>query len=333
MLGLPAWCTFVPLDPAPVAVPIQEGSFASHTFYRLPCDFMCEFSRGRKPQGKFDLVHQLVVNPARASALNEYLGALAILMERQTHEPDGDAGTKITNWGGYQSHPVLFGLEPEPDDGDSTADTRELHTLVSAAMEEVATVCTSHEQYPDETRPAPGELHPAYAWLNVNRATNLNFLHIHDPTKWSAVYFVASGAAPAEDRSADGHLLFRCGTPRRSGHGGSGRVRTGDGPGGAGVGGGDSDVEPTASHSYLAVPPTPGSLWLFPGSIPHAVLGVHGTAAEPNAGEVATTSEPKPARISVAINLIHATPPAASPTLGRGRRSAGCAKPSLSQPV
>ena len=30
---------------------------------------------------------------------------------------------------------------------------------------------------------------------------------------------------------------------------------------------------PNATHTYFAVHPVPGSLWIFPGSIPHLVLG------------------------------------------------------------
>jgi hypothetical protein len=55
-----------------------------------------------------------------------------------------------------------------------------------------------------------------------------------------------------------------------------------------------------ASHSYMAIRPEPGTLWLFPGSIPHMVMrtilpfGV---------------DEPDVSRISVGINFSDAVPP------------------------
>ena len=36
---------------------------------------------------------------------------------------------------------------------------------------------------------------------------------------------------------------------------------------------GGSQPHVEASHSYLAAPPQPGTLWLFPGSVPHVALG------------------------------------------------------------
>jgi hypothetical protein len=57
-------------------------------------------------------------------------------------------------------------------------------------------------------------------------------------------------------------------------------------------------------YTYMAVPPLPGSLWLFSGGIPHAVLPTvlpHGT------------EEPKLARISVGINFSDARSAAPAP--------------------
>ena len=42
--------------------------------------------------------------------------------------------------------------------------------------------------------------HASHAWLNVNRRGDSNEMHVHEPRRWSAVYFVAGlpgGAAPA----------------------------------------------------------------------------------------------------------------------------------------
>ena len=123
--------------------------------------------------------------------------------------------------------------------------------------------------------------------MNVNRSSDLNFMHTHDLLRWSAVYFVAAGAWCEE--SNGGRLLFR-----------GGRI---------------SSLPSEESHSYLAVPPAPATLWLFPGSVPHAVLGHivnedpprhprtgrsnHSIAADMARGE---GRAPETARVSVAIN-------------------------------
>ena len=132
------------------------------------------------------------------------------------------------------------------------------------------------------------------AWFNVNRSSDLNFMHTHDLERWSAVYFVAEGEGWNEE-SNGGRLLFR-----------GGRTAA-------------STFE--ESHSYLAVPPAPSTLWLFPGSVPHAVLGHivnddpprhprtgrsdHSIAADAARGE---GRAPEPARVSVAINYFALAP-------------------------
>ena len=60
-----------------------------------------------------------------------------------------------------------------------------------------------------------------------------------------------------------------------------------------------SHVEPRASQTYFAVHPVPGSFWIFPGSIPHLVLG-----STLPAGVTKALSR----RISIAINCVDATP-------------------------
>lgn len=127
----------------------------------------------------------------------------------------------------------------------------------------------------------PLVLHPACAWANVNRATDHNLLHVHHPQRWSAVYFVRAGGADDEPPPS-GHLVFRGGRQATSG-------RT------------------TCSHTYLAVPPIPGSLWLFPGAVPHCVFAFGATATAVRGDR--PTSELLDARISVAINLDVALPP------------------------
>ncbi len=82
------------------------------------------------------------------------------------------------------------------------------------------------------------------------------------------MYFVSGGTS---DAPPSGHLLFR-----------GGRAAGSD-----------------ATHSYLAVPPLPGSLWLFPGAVPHGVL--------PFAADSKRGWQQDP-RISIAINLADGAP-------------------------
>ena len=120
---------------------------------------------------------------------------------------------------------------------------------------------------------SPLVLHEACAWLNVNRATDSNLVHVHHPQRWSAVYFVQSGGV-AEVAPPAGHLVFR------GGHRSAGGRRR-------------------CSHTYFAVPPEPGVLWIFPGSTPHCVFP-YGEEGARGSGE---------ARVSVAVNLLASVPP------------------------
>ena len=312
-LGLPAWCTFERLAPAQTVLPVDAScGFTSHSVFHLPCDFMCKASqRGGSKQGKHDTVHRLRVS--QPESLNEALRTLALRMEdRARCDAGSDSGVEITNWGGFQSQPVLF-----DESSEGSAACADLHAVVSAAMDQLSHHWTplGHEHYADEEqRPLVGQLHPAYAWLNVNRGHDFNFLHVHEPTKWSGVYFVARGqvcdtpaACDSSESDDDGHLIFRSGKS-------TSMSASGD------------DGDDVASHSYLAVPPEPGTLWLFPGSIPHAVLGMTRSADEPDAvgtsphlsftpAPLSSTSPPpllpsppllplnRMQRISVAINL------------------------------
>ena len=131
----------------------------------------------------------------------------------------------------------------------------------------------------------------AGAWVNVNRGADINFLHIHDAGWWSGVYFVRPGLATAESPHA-GHLVFR---------GGARCPLTGGDPDAASTG---------ASHTYLAVPPTPGTLWLFPGGVPHCVFASSSTICERSASQDCVDNV---CRISVAMNFAVAAPP---PSLG-----------------
>lgn len=133
-------------------------------------------------------------------------------------------------------------------------------------------------------RSAPAQLHQAVAWCNVNYHEDSNSIHTHDQKRWSAVYFVSEGEpnAPGFPSPLGGQLVFRCG-PRSD----------------VSSAGGASDANQRASHTYFAVHPVPGSLWMFPGSIPHLVLG----SIVPAGGAKARSP-----RVSIAVNFVDAAP-------------------------
>ena len=66
-----------------------------------------------------------------------------------------------------------------------------------------------------------------------------------------------------------------------------------------------------STHSFLAVPPEPGTMWLFPGGLPHCVMPFvdsgEGHAGGPG-GHPGDMPGDNGSRISVAINFEDATP-------------------------
>ena len=92
-----------------------------------------------------------------------------------------------------------------------------------------------------------------------------------------------SGSGPAAGGAAadvGGHLLFRAGGVRGS------------------------------THSFLAVPPEPGTMWLFPGGLPHCVMPFS-DSGEAHAGGPGEPRADRGDRISVAVNFEEAAPPLA----------------------
>jgi hypothetical protein len=326
-----------------------------------------------------------------------------------------------TNQGGFQTYSDIFSGQEGAARHRSFRPCRTMHAVMSAAMDELGP-----SVYPDEhTRPRPGEPHAAEGWANVNRPGlgDHNIMHIHDPGRWSAVYFVADGtcrvgeeagatditrascedgavppisgrpdpisgvpseptplpapvpgqavmapvapkrhealavapppsalglsplplpphpnearapptsqrtypkhvdppAAPLAASSAqrqplEGHLLFRGGPlPRTwcasyeaatpSGEASS-EVAQASAAGfrqASAVPGGMAQPLP---HAYLAVPPRPGTLWLFPGEVPHTVL-----PAQIKPPAIGSSSAGHAPRISIAVNFVDAIPP------------------------
>jgi len=91
-------------------------------------------------------------------------------------------------------------------------------------------------------------------WINANDACAYNCMHEHgqpDDVPWSLVYFVASGEDTAK-ATADQP------TAKPADDGGALILTTRPGP--------------SKQRSYLAITPTPGELWCFPGYMSHAVM-------------------------------------------------------------
>ena len=131
-------------------------------------------------------------------------------------------------------------------------------------------------------------LHASYAWLNVNRTKDSNFMHTHQVDLWSAVYYINEGEpnAPGFGNETSGHMIFRAG-PRPQAEGGPALSESGE-----------------ERRTYFAVPPVPGTLWLFPGSMPHTVM----PTVLPDG-----VDEPETPRISLGINFEVAVPPLPRP--------------------
>lgn len=323
-LSVPIHSTFVRLLPQHTSLPIDvDGPFSQHASFRIPCD------TAGSPSGSHEIMHRFELRSgpchgegdafASVSGLNSSIVDWALSKERRAILAEGtppglrsDAGVRVSNRGGYQSYHDVF-LSCAPSDPMYT-----LHALASAAMDTLVTHgcatlpdsarCDEADEG-SEWRPEwrPGGLYPIDGWVNVNRASDHNVLHQHHPQRWSAVYFVSAGSAPssrAEDDHADyddgdgddlsdddedlsGHLIFRGGPVKHR-------------PGG-----------PRASaqwstHSYFAVPPVPGTLWVFAGTIPHGVMArkAPGTSAAAERPE-APRQQP---RISIALNYSTARP-------------------------
>jgi hypothetical protein len=297
--------------------------FSSHRTFQLP--------RSDDSPG-VDTVHHFVLATDRSARLNEGLKKFALVKERQAKaasragaSPDearngsgglphpmhrSTAGVLISNEGGFQSYSDLFDYADILDqlgpheggaavrqtttlqlnewgraefDEESVRGRRhchELHRVASAAVDELGLGCTSGCPSMANQNAASHSLHRANAWLNVNRATDENIMHVHSAQRWSATYYVA--APPESIEKLDGRLLFRSGNKRKA------------------------DGQPShISHSFMTVPPVPGSLWLFPGSVPHRVLGVTMAGGRAQKVDPAERGMWAP-RISIAINFIDA---------------------------
>ena len=418
---LPSHTTFKQLEQPSTSVPVQCAIFATHTCFALPSGRLAN---------KSNTLHRFELAEHVSAPLNAKLEAWVLGQERRAalsnDEPGhgSDAGVSKTNQGGFQTYSDIFSGQEGAARHRSFRPCRTMHAVMSAAMDELGP-----SVYPDEhTRPWPGEPHAAEGWANVNRPGlgDHNIMHIHDPARWSAVYFVADGTcrvgeeagatditrAPCEDgvvppilgrpvmtqgapkrhealavapppsalglsplplpphpnearppptsqrtypkhmdppaaplvassaqrQPLEGHLLFRGGPfPRTwcasyeaaapSGEASSGVAQASAGFRQASAGFRQASAVPSGMaqplpHAYLAVPPRPGTLWLFPGEVPHTVLPAQIKPPAEIAAEItppvngSSSAARAPAfnaghapRISIAVNFVDAIPP------------------------
>jgi len=244
------------------------------------------------------------------------------------------AGVAVSNVGGFQSYPDLFDyndlLEQEAASkrgapgalrqaarrgtaggrfelnalGDaefSQADVdgrRHCHELLRIARVAIADLemTSRQDEEPELPSKATSQIsHRANAWLNVSRAADFNVMHVHQADRWSGTFYVSG--SPASDQTLDGRLVFRTGPkPRAQAIAGPGAVSGAA----SGVASGAA-----ATHAYHCVPPVPGTLWLFPGSVPHRVLGMLGACNQNNYVDV--TRGMWAPRISIAFNFLDAS--------------------------
>ena len=207
--------SFESVHPEPVNICLSVRSsaeFTSHTSFDLPpLDSSC--TEGVR-------IHRFVLR-ASSKLLNEGLKEHALTLERRA------AGVQVSNRGGFQSGPTLFDAPEEHcDEKDEVGHLygQELHGLASRAINEIDGVAVN----------ADGEFvnGDALAWLNVNRASDVNLMHTHAANRWSGIYYADAGESPSAAAHVDGRLLFRFGATQ------------------------------CATHSYIAIAPVAVSLWI-----------------------------------------------------------------------
>lgn len=283
--ALPYTSTFEPLVVNSTSIPASPQTFLSHWRQLVPKE-RTELER-LGSASRAHIVHGFHVQRCISDPLNAQLVELATAMEHAAAKQqfgDGPFGAHKSARGGFQSAPMLFQHSEVPDcDEEDVARPQlppALHAVASAALNEIVageSLASTHAQR-----------HAGVAWLNVNRGSACNTTHVHNRDRWSCVYFVSAGGATDVDQLGCGH-----GTASTTGH-----LILRGGCQGSG-----------ATHTYLAIPPVPGTLWLFSGSIPHCVFpgAVHAGHQQPNPSANRHNSleldKARGARISVAMNF------------------------------
>ena len=253
-------------------------------------------------------VYQFAMHPTRAVELNAQLRRDAVDLSH-----GGDAGQVISNVGGF--HSACEALRPERP----TSWGGPLAALLVEAM---------HTLHPDGMVGGVSieALHLA-GWLNVSAPTHFNRPHDHGNVAYSAVYFVDDGGPPGQPLPSG----WSCGAAPSSGkpyyyHSEEQLSQwepphpplpSTDGEGSALLPrcAGELLLQTqlrawSSQFAVLSVHPTPGTLYLFPGYMPHAVLprtlqSFEETTHEPAHDEATRqpTRNPPSLRISVAVNI------------------------------
>jgi hypothetical protein len=125
-------------------------------------------------------------------------------------------------------------------------------------------------------------------WLNSNRPSDFNMLHDHGNAVYSLVYFVD-----------DGSRVFECKNGcTAEDYVGRASASSSLVPTDAGCLLLRTQLKPfTHQYGFLSVPPTPGTLWVFPGHVAHCVM--------PRTLSHSCSCESSP-RTSVAMNVVEA---------------------------
>lgn len=257
----------------PCAVPAAAASvFASHLRLPLPDN--------PPGVGTVSGVHRFTLDAELAASLNESLHDAAV---RRRHEGQG---VGISNVNGFHTEEELF--HPE---GTQPAGTVEGGpALWYARLQDilVEALRLAHQCADDGTSAASPDAADMLisGWLNVSGRGAFNTLHEHGECAVSAVYFVDDGQCQAEGGDEGG-----CGDHCGAGSGAQG-----------GAQGGDLLLRTqlrafTHEYGFLAVAPLPGTLVLFPGYMPHAVL------PRRQATDEAAMDGAASLRISVACNM------------------------------
>ena len=247
LLSVPASCTFEPLHPPTLERPPRNSDlFSRHQLLTVPCDHQCAAAEKQASSGMCDTVHRFTLQSVIAARINPQLIEWALHKEvraKATSVQEDDGGVQRSNWGGFQSHDDIF----EDPENAYTLCIRELHVVASAALDELQLSRESDSSGTQQLLPG------AHAWVNLNRGSDRNFMHVHEAGLVSAVYFVSDGdpALVAVSSPPQGQLIFRGGPQPPQWK---------------------AERADSATHTYLAIPPTPGTLVCFPGSVPHCVF-------------------------------------------------------------
>ena len=252
--------------------PPADSSFKSIATLSLP-----DNPPRRGAAARASLVHRFVMREECARPLNSQLRQDAV------HSARSFSGSSISNVGGYHSQARRF------DGTEGTPWYAAVHRVLTEALRALHGDAGELESVPIENL-------ESFGWMNVSAPSAFNKLHDHGAVPYSAVYFVDSGGEDSlsqptlpngwqETRdSASGRFYYHSASTsqvqweRPSACGGELLLQT-------------QLKAWTNDFAFLPIHPAPGTLWLFPGYMPHAVL------------PRAWSSDQDSLRISVACNV------------------------------